>query len=107
MIRLRMRKSSEKEGCVVLEALQGVTHHGFGTFLEQIQPDEIDADQFSIDAVSNAGYSSSPTMGVDIYADPPAVFSWGREAHVVTMSVEEFCLHPEAMDWFKHVVPAK
>ena len=100
--RLRIRKIDDHH--ISLEALRGVTHYGFGTFLEDIQPKEIDADAFSKQALLSA-QEKSGLNGLEVWKDNR--IAWGDSSHKIIMPLAEISVHKGASVWMKLISVAK
>lgn len=98
MMRLKIRKHDDDS--VKLDALEGIDHFGFGTFLLDIKPEEIDADQFSKDALL-AGRPKSGLNGLEIWAD--SRIAWGDPSHSIIMPISEFSIHDGASKWLEEI----
>ncbi len=96
--RLRIRKHDDDH--IALNALSGVTHYGFGTFLENITPEQIDADEFSRSALL-ASSEKHALNGLEIWADNRV--AWGDPAHEIIMPTSEISVHQGARSWLKQV----
>ena len=79
-IRLKINRHDDKH--ILLEALSGIDHFGFGTFLCNLQPEEVECDQFSKDALIDASYQDG-VQGLEIWDDNR--LAWGDLAHEIIM----------------------
>jgi len=84
MTRLKIRKEDEEH--IKLEAIDGIDHFGFGTFLCELQPKEIDCDQFSKDSLINA-VEKHGLNGLEIWQDNR--IAWGSPSETIIVPVSE------------------
>ena len=64
MIRLKISKYDQSH--ILLEALEGIDHFGFGTFLCDLKPTEIECDGFSKESIINSDVEEkAKEMGYD------------------------------------------
>lgn len=96
----RLRITKHDKNHIQLKALEGITHHGFGTFLENIKPGEIEADAFSKNAMLSANYKSG-LCGMEIFGQN--IITWGDPSHEIIMPVEEINKDPKADTWLKKI----
>ena len=83
MKRLKLSKADDK--CILCEAIEGITHYGFGTFLENIQPKEIEADEFSKQALI-ATTAKDGLNGMEIWEDNR--IAWGSPHSSILMPID-------------------
>lgn len=98
MIRLKLSKYDEDH--LRCEALEGVEHFGFGTFLCDIQSAEIEADEFSKSALLSATEKSG-LNGLEIWADNR--IAWGDPSHSVIMPVVEISRADGSEKWLQKI----
>lgn len=98
MIRLKISKHDNDH--ILLEALEGIDHFGFGTFLLNIQPNEIEVDEFSIQAILNSRYKKG-LQGLEIWEDNR--IAWGHPDHKIIMPINEISKDKEADIWLKKI----
>ncbi|HDY87300.1 MAG TPA: hypothetical protein ENH82_04185 [bacterium] len=84
LVRLRIRKHNDEN--IVLEALEGIDHFGFGTFLCNIKPNEIDCDEFSKQVMLLAKEQIG-LNGLEIWNDNR--IAWGDPSHKIIMPISE------------------
>lgn len=99
MIRLKISKHGDSH--ILLEALEGISHFGFGTFLLNLQPAEIQADVFSRDVIINAKYKQG-LQGMEIWPDNR--IAWGSPDHKIIMPIKEISKIDGAENWLKRIV---
>lgn len=68
-----------------------LTRHGFGTFLERIEPREISITQEALDALYRCRYRHG-LQGVEIFSHN--VFSWGSTMQSLTVEINRISRHP-------------
>lgn len=100
MKRLRIRKEDTQH--IRLEALAGVDHFGFGTFLCDLKPEEVNADEFSMRALLGASEKSG-LNGVEIWADNR--IAWGDPSETIVMPISEISKMVGAKAWLKLIEP--
>lgn len=99
MIRLKIIKHDNNS--IELEALEGIDHFGFGTFLCDLQPDEIECDGFSHRALLNASPKNG-LNGMEIWPDNR--IAWGSPEHKLVMPIKEIS-NLNANDWLHQIQP--
>lgn len=82
-IRLKIRKHDNEH--IHLTALSGIDHFGFGTFLCDIKPKEIECDAFSKKVLVNAPYRDG-LQGLEIWPDNR--IAWGDPSHEIVMPID-------------------
>ncbi len=96
-IRLRITKHDDEH--IGLYAIDGVEHHGFGTFLYDLLPSQIECDEFSkgvlLCAKDRHGFN-----GMEIWADNR--IAWGSPAVMIIMPVSEISRH-EGANWLNEI----
>lgn len=97
-IRLKIRKHDDDH--IALEALSGIDHFGFGTFLCKIKPDEIDCDEFSKAALCDAS-DRDGLQGLEIWPDNR--IAWGDPNHTIIMPIKE--INNQGAAWLKDLQP--
>ena len=97
MIRLKAKKHDDTH--ISLEAIEGIEHFGFGTFLCDLQPDQIECDQFSKDALTNAPYRHG-LQGLEIWPDNR--IAWGDPNHQIIMPLED--ISNQGADWLTKII---
>lgn len=98
MIRLRVRRYDDQH--ITLEALSGIDRFGFGTFLCDLDPGEIDCDAFSKAALIAAPYKRG-LNGMEIWADHR--IAWGYPSERMTMPIDEISKQPGADAWLSQI----
>lgn len=96
--RLKIKKNDGKS--IKLEALEGIDHFGFGTFLCNIKPVEIECDKFSKEAMLNA-VERSGLNGLEIWKDNR--IAWGDPSHKVIMPISEISKAEGSDTWLKKI----
>lgn len=96
MIRLKIRKYDDEH--IKLTALEGIDHFGFGTFLCEIQPNEIDCDEFSKKVLVDSPYRHG-LQGLEIWPDNR--IAWGDPSHTIVMPIESIS-NQEAL-WLQEI----
>lgn len=88
MVTIRLKISKHDEENILLEATSNANteQHGFGTFLTDLQPEEVECDQFSKQALLSAG-DRSGLCGMEIW--PNNILSWGDPSHTIIMPIKE------------------
>jgi len=97
MLRLKVKKHDDEH--ISLEALADIDHFGFGTFLCELQPDQIECDQFSKDAMMSAPYRDG-LQGLEIWPDNR--LAWGDPNHQIIMPLEE--ISNQGADWLTKII---
>lgn len=100
MNRLKIRKEDSEH--IKLEAIGGIEHFGFGTFLCGIQPEEIDCDQFSKDCLINAKEKHGLNYGLEIWQDNR--IAWGNPSETIVMPISEIS-KALGSDWLEKIEP--
>ncbi len=98
MIRLRIKKHDDEH--IKLEALKDIDHFGFGTFLCNIKPEEIECDEFSKQALLN-GEEKSGLNGLEIWGDNR--IAWGSPSETIIMPIEEISKVSKANKWLTQI----
>jgi len=96
MIRLKIRKHDNEN--IILTALEGIDHFGFGTFLCEIQPDEIDCDEFSKQALIDSPYRHG-LQGLEIWPDNR--IARGSPEHEIIMPLED--ISNQEANWLQEI----
>lgn len=99
MIRLRIKQHDENH--IVLEALEGIDHFGFGTFLCDINPDQIECDAFSKNALLRATEKRG-LNGMEIWQDNR--IAWGDPSHEIVMPIKEISKMKGAERWLSKII---
>ena len=84
MIRLKIEKVDNEN--IKLQALRGIDHFGFGTFLCQIKPEDVECDEFSKNAVISATEKEG-LNGLEIWDDNR--IAWGDPSEEIVMPIKE------------------
>ena len=84
MKRLKIKKHDNAN--IALEAVSGIDHFGFGTFLCDIKPEEIECDKFSKEALMAANERHG-LSGLEIWEDNR--IAWGAPNHMIIMPITE------------------
>ena len=100
MSRLRITKVDDKH--IKLEALNGINHFGFGTFLCDLKPDEVECDGFSKAAMLEATEQGG-LVGMEIWPDNR--IAWGDPSHSVIMPIEEISNGSGEHSWLMQIIP--
>lgn len=98
MIRLRIAKHDECH--IKLEALEGIEHFGFGTFLCQLQPEEIECDEFSKQALVSA-CPKDGLNGLEIWEDNR--LAWGDPSESIIVPIEEISNMTKPGGWVSRI----
>ncbi len=96
--RLRIKKHNNKS--IKLEVLEGADHFGFGTFLCDIDPEEIECDKFSKEAMLNA-VEREGLNGLEIWKDNR--IAWGDPSHKIIMPIDEISKAEGSDTWLKKI----
>jgi hypothetical protein len=102
MIRLKIQKHDANH--IALSAIDGIDHFGFGTFLCNLQPDEVECDEFSKNAILSASYKSG-LQGMEIWKDNR--IAWGHPAHNIIMPISEISNDSGKDGWVSQIVPVE
>ncbi len=78
----RLKVTRHDDNHILCKALKGIDHFGFGTFLCELKPEEIEADEFSKQALMSAD-NKSGLNGLEMWPDNR--LAWGDPTH------EQFC----------------
>ncbi len=97
MIRLKITKHDEEH--ILLEGIGGVEHYGFGTFLCNIQPNEIECDDFAKNALMNAREQAG-FNGLEIWPDNR--IAWGDPSHSIIMPINVLS-KAKGSDWISKI----
>ena len=98
MIRLKIKKHDDKH--IKLEALSGIEHHGFGTFLSNLKPEEIECDEFSKRAMMKATEKRG-LNGMEIWDENR--IAWGSPSKAIIMPTKEISKESGATDWLSQI----
>jgi len=98
-IRLRITKHDDEH--IRLEAIQGINHFGFGTFLLNLQPEEIESDNFSKNALLEA-HEQSGLNGLEIWEDNR--LAWGDASESIIMPTKEISKQKGADNWISNII---
>ena len=96
---VRLRISQFDDETIQLEALAGIKHFGFGTFLCDLQPEEIECDTFSKQVLLKAKYQHG-LQGLEIWPDNR--IAWGDLSHTVLMPIE-YISKADGSDWVEKI----
>lgn len=99
MIRLKIKKHNKD--CIELEAVKGINHFGFGTFLCNLKPTEIECDKFSKSVLLNAK-AKMGLNGLEIWADNR--IAWGDPSHKIIMPISEISKMKGADKWLAQIL---
>ena len=102
MIRLKIKKHDDKH--ISLEALSGIEHHGFGTFLSNLKPEEIECDEFSKRTIREATEKRG-LNGMEIWDENR--IAWGSLAGAIIMPTKEISKEPGADKWLSQITTEK
>ena len=97
-IRLKIRKHDDKH--IALQALGGIDHFGFGTFLCDLKPEEVECDEFSARSLIGATERSG-LNGLEIWADNR--LAWGDPSEAIIMPISEISKMPGADKWLSEI----
>lgn len=100
MIRLKIKKHDDKH--IKLEALSDIENYGFGTFLCNLKPEEIECDEFSKQAMIKAT-AKGGLNGMEIWADNR--IAWGSPSKTIIMPTKEISKAFAATDWLSQISP--
>jgi len=98
MIRLKIAKHNE--GNIKFEALEDIDYFGFGTFLCNIKPEEIECDEFSKTALLNASEKSG-LNGLEIWQDNR--IAWGSPSHKIIIPITEISKAKGSEKWLAKI----
>jgi hypothetical protein len=96
----RLKISKHDDNHILLEAISGIDNFGFGTFLCNIQPDEVEADEFSKNALINASEQDG-LNGVEIWNDNR--IAWGSSSPSIIMPVSEISNMSNKGGWLTEI----
>ena len=100
MERLKITKHTDSN--ILLEAKEGIDHFGFGTFLCNLKPEEIECDKFSKKVLVSASPKSG-LNGLEIWEDNR--LAWGSPEHSIIMPIEEISNMVNKTDsWLEKIV---
>ena len=99
MIRLKVRKHDDEH--IVLEAISGIDHFGFGTFLCNLKPEEVECDEFSKQTLLLATEKSG-LNGLEIWEDNR--LAWGDPSHAIIMPIHEISNMSGKEGWLSQIV---
>ena len=99
MIRLRVKKHDDEH--IKLEAIGKIDHFGFGTFLCDLKPEEVECDEFSKQALLN-GKEKSGLNGLEIWADNR--LAWGDLSETIIMPISEISNMKDADKWLLEII---
>ena len=97
-IRLKITKHDENH--ILLQARGQIDHFGFGTFLCDLKPSQIDADAFSKKALLSAKYQEG-LSGLELWSDNRV--AWGNPSESIVMPLREISKHEGADEWLKDI----
>lgn len=97
---IRLRISKHSDDALRLEAVAGIDHFGFGTFLLNIKPEEIEIDQFSKDVLLKSRHRPG-LEGMEIWEDYR--IAWGSPSHYIRMPISEISKDNGANEWIKEI----
>lgn len=98
MIRLKIRRRDDVH--IELEALEGIDHFGFGTFLCNLKPEEVECDEFSKHVLMEATEKTG-LNGMEIWADNRV--AWGDSSHGIIMPIAEISKMAGANSWLEKI----
>lgn len=96
----RLRLTKHDDGHIKCEAIKGIDHFGFGTFLCGLKPEEIESDNFSKQALLNAGEQGG-LNGLEIWGGNR--MAWGSPEHEIIMPISEISKGAKADEWLKKI----
>lgn len=96
--RLIIKKYDEEH--ISLEAIKGIDHLGFGTFLCNLKPEEIECDSFSKDVLLNAREQNG-LNGLEIWADNR--IAWGDPKESIIMPIKEISKAKNSEKWLSKI----
>ena len=99
MIRLKIKKHDDKH--IKLEAIEGIDHFGFGTFLCDLKPEEVECDEFSKQVLISAP-SRGGLNGLEIWKDNR--IAWGDPSEYIIMPVKEISNMCGAYEWVSQII---
>ena len=98
MIRLKISKQDETS--ILLEAIEGIDHFGFGTFLCNIKEDEIECDKFSKEVLVQSSEKSG-LNGLEIWEDNR--IAWGSPSESIIMPISEISNMTKKDSWLSRI----
>ena len=98
MIRLKIKKHNDKN--IKLQALEGILHVGFSTFLCNIQPGEIKCDEFSKNALISASEKDG-LNGLKIWNNNR--IAWGNSNETIIMPIDEISNMSDSDGWLSKI----
>lgn len=98
MIRLKIQRHDEEH--IELVGLHGLERHGFGTFLNNLKPEEIECDKFSKRTMLKAKEKGG-LNGCEIWADNR--IAWGDPASSIIMPIDEISKMDGADSWLSEI----
>jgi len=102
MIRLKIQKHDEE--CILLTAVKGIEHYGFGTFLSNLKPEEVQCDAFSKQALLDAPEKYG-LNGLEIWPDNR--IAWGDPSETIIMPINEISKMKGAEKWLQKIGGAR
>lgn len=99
IVRLKIKNHDDEH--ISLEALEGIENFGFGTFLCNIKPEEIECDEFSKKAILDAKEIIG-LSGLEIWEDNR--IAWGSLSENVIMPISEISKHQGADKWLSQIL---
>jgi hypothetical protein len=100
MIRLKISKIDDST--IQLEAVAEYVHHGFGTFLMDIQPEEIECDAFSKEVLLAAKWQRG-VYSLEIWELNR--LAWGSTTLTVVVPLQEISKEVGADVWLELIQP--
>lgn len=99
LIRLKIQKHDENH--IELSALNRIEHHGFGTFLIDLKPEEVECDEFSKQALL-AATEKGGLNGMEIFDNN--ILSWGSPEEDIIMPISEISNACNKDGWLSKIV---
>lgn len=99
-MKIRLKISKHDDESIKLQALEGIDHFGFGTFLCNIKPEEIECDDFSKNALLNATEQQG-LNGLEIWPDNR--IAWGSPDESIIMPICEISKQDGSDKWLKEL----
>ncbi len=98
----RLKISRVDDDSIQLEAIAEYIHHGFGTFLTELKPEEIECDSFSKNALLNAKYQNG-LNALELWGDNR--IAWGTTNLAVIVDLKTISKEIGANAWLKLIKP--
>lgn len=98
MIRLKISKYDQSH--ILLEALEGIDHFGFGTFLCDLKPTEIECDGFSKESIINSEEKDG-LNGMEIWNDNR--IAWGDPSESIIIPIDEISNMSTKDGWISQI----